>query len=258
MYTVVAQRQIPAPVEKVWDYLTKPELLAKWFADTEHFAPDAPVHMETSAGDFLSGRVIEWDPGIILGVRWKFLGCGPEYEVRFSMLRRKQGTELTVQDRGALTVEEAECLRVGWSEFLMRLEKSLLKDVNARFNWRKTVNLTIRVDETKLESLKAALDDPGWYQAALAGARAQIHESRGDEFTATITNAAWGDVETRARVKLRNIRGVDYAYVAHEGWPDLPSELGEAERKRFVSIWVDALSEFSTDRSFSPALVAAG
>jgi uncharacterized protein YndB with AHSA1/START domain len=258
MYTVVAQRQIPMPVEKVWDHLTKPELLAKWFADTEHFAPDAPVYMETGAGDFLSGSVIEWDPGIILGVRWKFVGCGPEYEVRFSLLRRKQGTELTVQDRGALTVEEAECLRVGWSEFLMRFEKSLLQNVNARFNWRKTVNLTIRVDETKLESLKTALNDPRWYQTTLADVRTHIQEPRGNEFTATITKDAWGDVETRARVKLKNIRGVDYAYVAHEGWTELPAELAEAERRRFVSIWIDALSEFSTDRSCSPALVGAG
>jgi len=244
MYTVVAQRQIPAPVEKVWDYLTKPELLAKWFADTSNMGPDAPVYLETGGGDFFSGRVVEWDPGIVLGLRWKFLGCGPEYEVRFSMLRRKQGTELTVQDRGALTVEEAECLRVGWSEFLMRLEKALLKNVNTRFNWRKTVNLTIRVAETKQEPLSAALNDPRWYNAALAGVRAQTHEPRGNEIVATITSDAWGDVETRARVKLKNIRGVDYAYVAHEGWLELPAELAQAERRRFVGIWINALSDF--------------
>lgn len=244
MYTVVAQRQIPAPVEKVWDYLTKPELLAKWFADTSYIGPDAPVCLETGAGDFFAGRVVEWEPGIVLGLRWKFLGCGPEYEVRFSLLRRKQGTELTVQDRGALTVEEAECLRVGWSEFLMRCEKALLKNVNARFNWRKTVNLTIRVAQAKQELLAAALNDPRWYQAALAGVRAQIHEPRGNEIAATITNDVWGDVETHARVKLKNIRGVDYAYVAHEGWVELPSELALAERRRFVGIWINALSDF--------------
>src|SRR6185295_17127604 len=164
MYTVVAQRQIPMPVEKVWDCLTKPELLAKWFADTEHFAPDAPVYMDVGDGDFFAGRVIEWDPGIILGFRWKFIGCGPEYEVRFSLLRRKQGTELTVQDRGALTVEDAECLRVGWSEFLMRFEKALVTNVNARFNWRKELTFTMRVAETKEELLAAALNDPRWYQ----------------------------------------------------------------------------------------------
>jgi len=244
MYTVVAQRQIPAPVEKVWDYLSKPELLAKWFADTSYIGPDAPVHLETGAGDFFSGRVVEWDPGIVLGLRWKFCGCGPEHEVRFSLLRRKQGTELTVQDRGALTVEEAECLRVGWSEFLMRFEKALLKNVNARFNWRKALTLTVRVAETHRELLAAALNDPRWYQTALAGVRAQIHEPRGDEIALTITSDAWGDAETHARVKLKDIRGVDYAYVAHEGWHELPAELAQAERRRFVGIWLNALSDF--------------
>ena len=245
MYTVVAQRQIPAPVEKVWDYLSKPELLSKWFADTSYIGPDAPVYMETGAGDFFSGRVVEWDPGIVLGFRWKFVGCGPEYEVRFSMLRRKQGTELTVQDRGAITVEEAECLRVGWSEFLMRFEKALLKNVNARFNWRKALTMTVRLSDAKKEQLAAVLNDPRWYQMALAGVRAQIHEPRENEINATITHEAWGDVETRARVRLRTIRGVDYAYVAHEGWAELPTELAQAERRRFVGIWINALSDFS-------------
>lgn len=246
MYTVVAQRQIPMAVEKVWDCLTKPELLAKWFADTTYLGPDAPVYMETGDGDFFSGRVVEWDPGIVLGLRWRFVGCGPEYEVRFSLLRRKRGTELTVQDRGAITVEEAECLRVGWSEFLMRFEKALLKNVNARFNWRKALTITIRVAETKQQLLAAALNDPRWYQGALEGVRARIHEPRGNEIAATITNDAWGDVETRARVKLKNIRGVDYAYVAHEGWPELPAHLALAERRRFVGIWIKALSDFQS------------
>ena len=246
MYTVVAQRQIPAPVEKVWDHLTKPELLAKWFADTLYLGPEAPVYLETGDGDFFSGRVVEWDPGIVLGLRWKFMGAGPEYEVRYSLLRRKQGTELTVQDRGALTVEEAECLRVGWSEFLMRFEKSLLKNVNTRFNWRKAVNITIRVAESKHELLAAALHDPRWYQAALAGVRAQVHEPRVNEIAATIRHDAWGDAATRARVKLKNIRGVDYAYVAHEGWVELPSKLAQAERRRFVDVWLNALSDFQS------------
>jgi len=256
MYTVVAQRQIPAPVETVWDYLSKPELLSKWFADTSYIGPDAPIHMETAGGDFFSGRVIEWDPGIVLGVRWKFLGCGPEYEVRFSMLRRKQGTELTVQDRGAITIEEAECLRVGWSEFLMRFEKALLKNVSTRFNWRKALTLTIRIAESRQEQLASSLSDPRWYQTALAGVRAQIHEPRKNEITASITHDAWGDAETRTRVRLKNIRGVDYAYVAHEGWSELPAKLAEDERRRFVGIWLNALSDFSVDGSCRLASVA--
>ena len=62
MYTVVAQRQIPAPVETVWDYLSKPELLSKWFGDTSKFGPDAPVYMETGDGDFFAGIVSSSSP----------------------------------------------------------------------------------------------------------------------------------------------------------------------------------------------------
>jgi uncharacterized protein YndB with AHSA1/START domain len=253
MYTVVAQRQIPAPVEKVWDYLSKPELLAKWFADTSYIGPDSPVYFETSAGDFFSGRVVEWDPGIVLGLRWKFCGCGPEYEVRFSMLRRKQGTELTVQDRGAITIEEAECLRVGWSEFLMRFEKALLKNVNARFNWRKELTFTLSVAEEKLESLAGALGNPLWYEAALGGVSAQIEEVSEDVIRATIKKENWGETSTRLRVRFRNIRGVNYAYFTHQGWPELPALLGEGERRNFVGLWLKALSYFSNDLVSAPA-----
>jgi uncharacterized protein YndB with AHSA1/START domain len=253
MYTVVAQRQIPAPVERVWDYLSKPELLAKWFADTSYIGPDSPVYFETSAGDFFSGRVIEWDPGIILGVRWKFVGCGPEYEVRFSLLRRKQGAELTIQDRGAITVEEAECLRVGWSEFLMRLEKSILKNVNTRFNWRKQLTFTLDVADGKREALAAALSDPLWYETSLDGVSAQIEETGEGLIRATIKKKNWGESSTRLRVRFRNIRGVDYAFLSHEGWPELPAVLGEAERRRFVDLWLKALSDFSSDLACAPA-----
>ncbi|HEY6803364.1 MAG TPA: SRPBCC domain-containing protein [Pyrinomonadaceae bacterium] len=252
MYTVVAQRQIPEPVEKVWEYLTKPECLAKWFADTSYFGPDAPVRMEVGDGDFFAGRVIEWDPGIIAGVRWQFDGCGPEYEVRFSMLRRKQGTELTVQDRGALSVEEAECLRVGWSEFLMRFEKSLVKNVNTRFNWRKEIMFTIRVTEGKLEDLVAALSDPLWYKSALDGVSAEIDEAREGLIRTTIKKENWGESPTHLRVKFKSVRGVNYAYFTHEGWPELPGLLGEAERRRFVSVWLEALADFSNDLASAP------
>jgi uncharacterized protein YndB with AHSA1/START domain len=246
MYTVVAQRQIQAPIETVWENLTRPELLAMWFADTERFAPGEPVRMEFGDGDFLAGRVTEWEPGIVLGLRWKSVGCGPEHEVRYSMLRRKGGTELTVQDRGAITVELAECLRVGWSEFLMRFEKSLLKKVSTRFNWRKALNVTVEVKPGAREALLAALGDPGWYANALAGARAQIQEPREEDVVAAaVSHDAWGDAETRARVRLRDIRGVDYAFASHEGWGELPGHLAEGERRRFVGVWIRALSEFS-------------
>jgi len=247
MYTVVAQQQIALPVDEVWDHLTRPELLAKWFADTSQFVPGAPVRMDFGDGDFLSGRVVEWDPGIILGLRWRFIGHGPEYEVRYSMLRRKDGTELTVQDRGAITQEEAECLRVGWTEFLLRLNKAVVKNVNTRFNWRKAFQFTYEINAAKRKALVTALTDPNWYHASLAGVHARIQDFDENEINSIITHEAWGTVETRVRVKLKNIRGADYAFFAHEGWPQLPGNLGEEERRRFVTVWLGALQNLQLD-----------
>ncbi len=246
MYTVVAQQQIPLPVSEVWDYLTRPELLARWFGDTAPLGPGEPVRIDFGDGDYLSGRVIEWDPGIILGLRWRFIGHGPEYEVRYSMLRRKDGTELTVQDRGAITQEEAECLRVGWSEFLFRLNKAVVKNTNTRFSWRKAFLFTITV--ARRDALVTALTDPAWCHASLGGVHVRIRNSDENEINAIITHEAWRTAETRLRVRLKNIRGVDYAMFAHEGWAQLPGDLAEAERRRFVTVWRDAMSEFAAGR----------
>lgn len=243
MYIVTAQQQIPLPVHEVWDYLTRPELLSRWFGDTSHLGPGEQFRMDFGDGDFLSGRVIEWDPGIVLGLRWRFIGHGPEYEVRYSMLHRKDGTELTVQDRGAITQQEAECMRVGWAEFLLRLNKAIVKNVNTRFSWRKAFLFTIAVAQR--EAFVTALTDPDWYHASLGGVHARIRDCDENEINSIITHDAWGTVETRLRVRLKNIRGTDYAIFAHEGWPQLPGNLAEEERRRFVTVWLDAMSEFA-------------
>lgn len=248
MYTVVAQQQIPLPVHEVWDHLTRPELLAKWFADTPPLAPGEPVRMDFGDGDFLSGRAIEWDPGIILGLRWRFIGHGPEYEVRFSLLRRKDGTELTVQDRGAISQEEAECLRVGWAEFLFRLNKAVVKNVNARFSWRPVFQFTYEMKAAQRGALVKALTDPHWYHTSLAGVDARIRDVDESEINAIITHETWGAAETRLRVRFKTIRGVDYAFFAQEGWPQLPEILAQDERRRFVAVWLDALAEFDMQR----------
>ena len=256
MYTVVAQQQSPLPVHQVWDYLTRSELLALWFADTPHLAPAAPVRMEFGDGDFMSGRVVEWDPGIILAMRWRFVGHGPEYEVRYSMLRRKDGTELTVQDRGALSAEEAECMRVGWTEFLMRLNKAVIKNVNTRFLWRKAFMFTYEFNAAKRAEMVKALTDPDWYHASLGGVQARIQDCNENEINSIITHEAWGPIEMRVRVKLKNIRGVNYAYVVHEGWPQLPGNVAEDKRRRFVPVWLGAVKDFAICRDLVAATAA--
>ncbi len=244
MYTVIAQREIAAPLGTVWAHLTQPALLAKWFADTSHFAPGESFRFDFGDGDYHTGRVVEWDPEIVLSFVWSFVGLGNESEVRFSMLRRRDGTELSIQDRGALTVKEAECLRVGWNEFLMRLEKTVVQGVDTRFNWRKMISFTGMVNGKKPE-LIAALARPQWYAEAFDGVAAEIHQADDARITATLASETWGDGATELSLDFEHIRGQDYLFAIHQGWGALPDDRAAAERYSFVEKWRAALAPFS-------------
>lgn len=248
MYTVVAQRELPLPPHDLWAWLTEPELLSRWFADPRETDSERRVRFEFGDGDFFAGRISEWDPGITLGMVWKFVGLGPEFEVRFSLLRRKAGTELSVQDRGAITTEEAECLRVGWSEFLLRLEKAITRNCRTRFAWRKALSLTGCLRNGR-GAVARSMHDRDWLREAMGGIDAEIVSSDEHSVTARVTprDGRWGDAATDLVLRLREIRGREYLFLSHEGWPRLPDPLGQAERSRFVGLWTQALLPLGID-----------
>lgn len=243
MYTVIAQREIAAPLATVWAHLTEPELLSKWFADTSHFAPGESFRFDFGDGDYHTGRVTEWEPEIVLGFVWSFVGLGNESEVRFSMLRRRDGTELSIMDRGSLTVKEAECLRLGWSEFLMRLERTILQGANTRFNWRKMITFTGNVNGRRPEMM-SALSDPSWYGETFDGMNAEVLEADSKWIKATLSNERWGDAATDLSFELVDVRGQEYVFVIHKGWGALPEQIAEGERFAFVEKWREALAPF--------------
>jgi uncharacterized protein YndB with AHSA1/START domain len=243
MYCVVAQRELPLPPLELWPWLTRPDLLARWFADSTPPASLGDVRFDFGDGDFFAGRITESDPGILLGFRWRFVDLGPWYDVYFSLLKRKTGTELSIVDRGALTTEEAECLRVGWSEFLLRLEKAITRQCSTRFSWRKALSFTGCADG--LDTAPAALlRDPGRLGRALEDVQAEITEEDDDRVMARLTarGGQWGAAATDLLIRRREIRGRQYLFLSHEGWPRLPGELAARERRRYVGLWREALT----------------
>src|SRR5205823_3337362 len=91
-------------------------------------------------GDFFTGIVLNWEAPISLHLSWRFMGVGPEFEVRFSLLSQGEQTEVSVQDHGALTSEEAEGLHQGWEDFLMRLEQVIRTGQNSRYRWTEVIS----------------------------------------------------------------------------------------------------------------------
>lgn len=243
MYTVVAQREIPGTPEEVWTHLTRPGLLGRWFAEVTGFGPGSRFRFDFGDGDFHHGRVHEWTPAVAVSFRWSFLDLGPVTEVTWALLRRKAGTEVSIIERGALTVLEAECLRLGWSEFLMRLAKVVEGAPSARFAWRKMITFTTRVDGD-LAGVLGALDDPSWYRRELAGIEARLEATDGPTGprVGRLTHRGWDGAVTTLEVRPTRVGEADYLFVTHDGFGELPAAIAETTRRELVATWRRALA----------------
>jgi len=106
--TIQFERLLPGPAERIWDYLTKSELKAKWLAAGEveprvggkvefHFKhsnlseADDPIPEKYKAmegGTYFEGRVTEWNPYKKLSYTWGE-DTGEESEVTYELIPKK-------------------------------------------------------------------------------------------------------------------------------------------------------------------------
>jgi len=111
--TVQFERLLPGPAERIWDYLTKSELKAKWLSagdveprvggkvelkfknsdlsETDDPIPEKYRHME--GGTYFEGRVTKWKPPRLLSYTWGE-ETGEESEVTYELIPKKRGKVL--------------------------------------------------------------------------------------------------------------------------------------------------------------------
>jgi uncharacterized protein YndB with AHSA1/START domain len=136
--TVQFERLLPGPVERVWNYLTKSELKAKWLSagdveprvggkvefkfkhkdlsDTDEPVPDKYKHMED--GTYFEGRVTAWDPPRLLRYTWGE-ETGEVSEVTFELIPKGEEvllilTHVRLGDDPAILISVAS----GWHTHL--------------------------------------------------------------------------------------------------------------------------------------------
>ncbi|SMO94089.1 SRPBCC family protein [Gracilimonas mengyeensis] len=111
--TVQFERLLPGPAERIWDYLTKSELKAKWFCAGDvqpetggkvefRFqhknlsGEDDPIpkkYEDMEDGSSSEGRVTEWNPPKKLSYTWDE-DEGEDSEVTFELIPKKDGKVL--------------------------------------------------------------------------------------------------------------------------------------------------------------------
>ena len=122
--TVVVERELPHPPEKVWRALTQPHLIEAWLMKND-FAP-AMGHRFTLTGDWgsVECEVLVLEPHKALSYSWTAMGLATV--VDFRLTPTATGTHLRVEQSGfpgdAANDRYYNGAQWGWQKFTAALE----------------------------------------------------------------------------------------------------------------------------------------
>jgi uncharacterized protein YndB with AHSA1/START domain len=123
--SVVVERDIAFPPEKVWRALTQPHLIAEWLMKND-FAPMAGHRFRFTADwGSVDCQVLEVEPNRTLSYSWGAFGVGTV--VTWSLTPTGAGTRLRMEQSGfPKTLRQAwRGAQVGWPGFFSKLEQVL-------------------------------------------------------------------------------------------------------------------------------------
>lgn len=132
--SVVVEREIAHPPEKLWRALTQPHLIAEWLMRND-FAP-VVGHRFNLRGDWdgvLACEVLAIEPNRMLSYTWDFAHDDPAFDLRsivtFTLTPTGTGTLLRMEQEG-FRPEQKQAFggaRAGWQQFFGKLEELLAR-----------------------------------------------------------------------------------------------------------------------------------
>jgi uncharacterized protein YndB with AHSA1/START domain len=125
--SVVVEREVPFPPEKIWRALTQPHLIAEWLMKND-FEP-VQDHRFSLRGDWgsVDCRVLEVEPNKTLSYTWEAMGL--ESVVTWTLTPKGTGTHLRMEQSGFRTDQEQayQGAKYGWKGFFGALEQLLAR-----------------------------------------------------------------------------------------------------------------------------------
>lgn len=121
--SVVVERDMPFPPEKIWRALTQPALIEAWLMKND-FAPDVGRQF-TLRGDWgsVDCKVLAVEPNRRLAYSWDAMGL--ESTVTWTLTPSGTGTHLRMEQAG-FRPDQGQAYggaRMGWQKFFAELEK---------------------------------------------------------------------------------------------------------------------------------------
>jgi uncharacterized protein YndB with AHSA1/START domain len=263
--TVEVTRAVHAPLTDVWEALTLPGIVEKWFGRlTSPLVAGQPTTLEFGDGDFFEIQVTRLYPPTSLDYSWRFLGIGPRDNISWSIAPKGSGCLVTVRDTEAWrTQEDAALLRKGWLDFTNRLEKFLRKCKSTRYPWRHEFDGSIELaggvgivwrylferngpakwlplGESGLQPGAEFTIDDGLEPSKFKITRVELNPPTGLQFD--ITTDEWlYPTQGKFNLSPRNISSL--LSVSHNGWEaiSLDKDYQREQRKRFCAFWIKTL-----------------
>lgn len=128
--SVVVERQMPHPPEKIWRALTQPHLIAEWLMKND-FSPIVGHRFNLSGdwGGVLDCEVLAVEPNRSLSYTWNFAHDDAAYAlqsvVTFTLTPSSKGTLLRMEQAG-FRPEQKQAFggaKAGWQQFFAKLEE---------------------------------------------------------------------------------------------------------------------------------------
>ncbi len=263
--TVKVKRTLPASAPAVWQALTDPEVVSRWFGNlAEPLRPNGRSYLDFDDGDFFTLEAIRLDPPHSLQYAWRFLGIGPLDTITWELVPEAGNCIVTVTDsEPGRSAEAAHQLRKGWLDFTNRLRTLFTHGARTRYSLRSEFEASIelrREKEAVLDLLFKENMQPQWLPIDETGLKNGGQFSVATEDSAMrleITDVEWKDKgrvafelkrpswlqPTRCLVEL-NARGEDSLLSVSQGdWKSIAKDADtqRLERRRFSATWINAL-----------------
>ena len=132
--SVVVEREIPHPPEKIWRALTQPHLIEEWLMKSD-FAPIAGhrFNLRGEWGGVLDCEVLAVEPNKALSYTWDYAHDDAAYSLKsvvsFTLTPTSNGTHLRMEQSGFRPCQKQAYhgARAGWQQFLANLEQVLAR-----------------------------------------------------------------------------------------------------------------------------------
>ena len=132
--SVVVEREIPHPPEKIWRALTQPHLMEAWLMKND-FDPRVghKFNLRGEWGGVLDCEVLEVEPHSTLAYTWNFKHADAAFDlesvVTFTLTPTSTGTHLRMEQSGFRTDQKQAFggATAGWRQFFEKLEQVLAR-----------------------------------------------------------------------------------------------------------------------------------